>query len=220
MKKGNKCSHCNAPLEKGANYCHHCGKRTRGLHGTAHFCQHCKRLIEQGATYCKHCGESLTKKKRTFASYMVHVLVFLIILLGLFLLYTYPRPGEKQIIETKEEPTLRLSNLQCNEEAIGFEVCGDVTWSGGAYAKAHIPGGEELEQAQQHTEPFMYCQPVGNTDGFRVFRAFVYNELGEVINERGEGVSCVKKVADVQQKKQGTYSKDNSQTEKCCTIKA
>ena len=194
MKRGARCVHCSSPIPHGANYCHHCGRRTRGLHEALKLCPHCKKQVDVLSTYCKHCGTTLTGKKQPSPlSFLLHIVVFLVILLGLFLLYTYPRPLQEQQEELPLSATVSLSELTCAPTTKGFDVCGKVSWEGGAYAKAYIPGGEELDISKKQSGPFTYCQSVGSEEGLRVFRAFVYDSQEHVVADRGEGVSCVKK---------------------------
>lgn len=192
MKRGiAKCVHCGAQIPSGANYCHHCGRRTRGLHTALKLCPHCKKQVDGVSTYCKHCGRSLSgKKPASPLSFMMHILVFLIILLALFLLYTYPRPLQEVPEELPASASVSLRDLTCTPTARGFDLCGNIAFEGGSYAKAHIPGGEELDAAEKHYESFTYCQSIGSEEGMRVLRAFVYDEHDNLITDRGEGVSC------------------------------
>ncbi|MEK6839333.1 MAG: zinc ribbon domain-containing protein, partial [Nanoarchaeota archaeon] len=192
MKRGTaKCVHCGNQIPSGANYCHHCGRRTRGLHTALKLCSHCKKQIDAISTYCKHCGHSLSGKKPTSPlSFMLHILVFLILLLALFLLYTYPRPLQQISEEQPVSASVSLRDLACTPTARGFDVCGTIAFEGGAYAKAHIPGGEELDATEKQYEHFTYCQSVGSEEGMRVIRGFVYDEQDNLIADRGEGVSC------------------------------
>jgi hypothetical protein len=200
MKKrraSHTCPHCHKKLLKDTNYCQHCGKRTRAVHEKAHTCPSCKRTIHLGDVYCKHCGLHFSRhRKKHHSLFLAHIVVFLVLLLALFLLFSLPQGEQGDFVGeeiVQETATIALSSLHCNDVGTGFEVCGDVSWVGGAYAKSHIPGGENLADAEKHVEPYTYCQRVSYKEGFRVFRAFVYDLHGDVLAERGEGLECVKK---------------------------
>jgi len=197
MKKGRKmatCQHCGKKTSIDTNYCHHCGKRMRGHDVAAHTCPSCRRAIHTGDMFCKHCGLHFsTHKRQHHTSFLVKIILFLVLFLALFLLFMYPRNTESvpPVIE-QEKAVVSLSQLSCKDVGQGFTVCGDITWEGGSYAKAHIPGGEELAVAEKQYTSFRYCQDVGYDEGFRVFRGFVYDVHGTVVAEQGEGLSCTR----------------------------
>ncbi len=196
MKKGRTCSHCGKQLHKEANYCHHCGKHIHGGKEGYHQCSTCKRLVLHGSTYCTHCGAHLVHGQRfRWARVLLSLLVFFVILLAVLLLMITPSSDKEEVAvpPVSEEASVFVSGLRCTDSTQGFEVCGSVSWNGGAYAKAHIPGGEELEETAKQYDDFTYFQLVGSQEGFRVFRAFVYGDSGSLVAESGDGVACEKK---------------------------
>ncbi len=209
VARGITCPHCGKHTDKDTNYCKNCGKRLRGLGDALPHCPSCKRFVHVGSTYCHHCGSSLSGGRRVKPrSILPHIAIFLLIVLALFLLYSYPLPVKKTttVENIPEEATILISHLSCDPIATGYKVCGDVSWSNGAYAKAHIPGGEELDAAQKQFTPFTYCQSVGSDKGFHVFRAFVYDASGNLLVEHGDGVMCAEKPKKQTVQQPYTYS--------------
>lgn len=134
----------------------------------------------------------MARRPRRLRAFLLFLTLVLLIALGLSFFYLPLREqGIRQTVEPEQKPAaVSVSDVRCTPTAPGFRVCGDVRWGGGAYAKAYIAGGEALEDSPQQAEPFTYCQPVGAQPGFRLFRAFVYNQQGTVLVEQSEGVSC------------------------------
>jgi hypothetical protein len=125
------------------------------------------------------------------ASFLTFLILILLVVFS-FVYFSLPSPTTTSPDDLPNDVVdISLTNLRCTDQGNTFEVCGDVSWSGGAYARAHIPGGEELSDSKKYFSAFTYCQPVGPESGFRLFRAFVYDTQNNVAMDRGEGVSCV-----------------------------
>lgn len=211
VRRGERCSYCGKSIHKGANYCHYCGKNRHAGHAQHHRCPSCKRLIEHGTKYCNHCGFDLTKKKpHQPRHFLFHISLFLFVLSGIFLLYSYPTsiPSEQIPVEDHSpEASLLISDMSCSSEGAGFRLCGTISWEGGSYAKAYIPGGRTLENAEQHFQPFVFCDSLDSEDGLRFLRSFLYDQQGRIVAEASQSQLCEKKQESPLPPKYYTFSR-------------
>ena len=195
MKRGKhfRCHICHKVIDTVSNFCKFCGAKIRTLKRGVRKCPNCKKEVEDFSTYCRHCGANLIRSpKKTGAQILTYILLVLLLLVALFIFYTsLSKLGPPEKLETKLEPKAEIVSTTCNWETNSFRICQTSSWEGGSYAKGYIPGGEDLEiSPRQYNDFFVYCQRIGNEEGFRVVRTIIYDEQNNILKDIGSGVEC------------------------------
>ena len=103
---------------------------------------------------------------------------------------------EEIIGYVKEEPVregryVEITYFYCALVKDEYEICIDVDWNDGSYAKGLIIGGKPLIQIDKEYErPFTYCQTFEN-GGNKALHAYLYDENDKILTrDIGKKVRC------------------------------
>jgi hypothetical protein len=194
-----KCPSCNKLTGTDHKFCQHCGhnlvpQKKRGVHK----CPSCKSIIEGHSRYCKHCGASIdTYAHHNFVRLLMFFIIFLVAAFALLIFFSptlvnYTSSNQGVVVESTD-PFLRMSNAVCTWKDDSFNLCTNVNWDGnsGDYAKCSFSGN--MDEKTWTSSPFTCCGDVGDVEGVKLARSFVFDEEGNIYDDEGVSVSCLGK---------------------------
>ncbi len=205
-KKGvtrKKCPSCNKLTGTDHKFCQHCGHnlvppKNRGVHK----CPSCKGILEGHSRYCKHCGASVdTYAHHTFVRLLLFFIVFLVVAFALLIFFSptlvnYSSYDQDVVLESND-PFLRMSNAVCTWKDGSFNLCTNVNWDGnsGDYSKCSFSGN--MDEKTWTSSPFTCCGTVGDTEGIKLARSFLFDDEGNIYDDEGVSVSCLGKPSKI-----------------------
>jgi hypothetical protein len=197
-----RCSNCHSIINENAKFCTHCGHNVvpHKLHGV-HNCPSCKGTIEGFSRYCKHCGANIdTFGHGKFVKVLLYFILFLVLALALLIFFSPTLVNDGGYGDTSidlgvggEKPFLKLNNAVCNWDGSSFNLCANVNWAGktGDYVRCGFAGN--LNDKKLYSAPVTCCDNVGDKEGTKLVRGFLYDSEGNSYDDDSLSVSCVGK---------------------------
>ena len=197
-----KCAHCDKVIEPTSSFCKHCG--ASGFpkkFSRKHHCPSCKGVIEEFSRFCKHCGSNvdtfLHSKTIRFLMYSVLFLVVVLTLLLFFAPTSFDGLGAvngngKTEIEIGK-PFIKMSEEICSWQDGSFRACVNVNWKGGEgdYIGCDFSGsGSGGKSGGIYQSPFTCCENVGDDEGLKLVRSYLFDKKGDVYGEDTISVEC------------------------------
>jgi len=193
-----RCPNCQSIVNENAKFCNHCGHNlVPHKHTGTHKCPNCKGTIEGFSRYCKHCGSNIdTLGHSKFVKVLLYFIIFLVLALALLIFFS-PTLVNKDYADTSvdleigvKEPFLKLNNAVCTWEDDSYTLCANVNWEGdtGDYVRCGFAGN--LNDKKLYSSPLTCCDDVGDKEGTKLVRAFLYDSEGNSYADDSLSVLC------------------------------